>query len=214
MNDLKIQHEQSSMRLGDLHGADYNPREMSDVEMKKLVRSIREFGLVQPIVVRKGDGLIVGGHQRVSATRRMLLEDGKTEAQVNDTRIPVIAVKDLDDQKAKVLNLALNKISGEWDYGKLSEVFTSFGSSEFLEVSGFSNIEIADVQSLLNAPIPEITTPDFDVDAEIAKSQRRVSFVFDTIEDLDFVNAVLVKHGMKAPKDAPAALLAALRRVP
>ena len=50
-------------------GAFYNPRKISRHDMKVLQRSLREFGAVEPIVVNKRSGKIVGGRQRGRGTR-------------------------------------------------------------------------------------------------------------------------------------------------
>src|SRR5437870_4762340 len=80
-----------------------NPRRISDTELEALTRSIRQFGLVDPIVARREDSTIVGGHQRLLAARRLGLET-----------VPVVFV-DLSVEQARLLNLALNRISGTWD---------------------------------------------------------------------------------------------------
>ena len=80
-----------------------NPRRISDEELESLTRSIREFGLVEPVVVRKEDHVVIGGHQRLLAARRLGLK-----------QVPVVLV-DLSQEQARLLNLALNRISGAWD---------------------------------------------------------------------------------------------------
>src|SRR5947208_3601376 len=74
-----------------------NPRRMSDLELESLTRSLREFGFVQPVVARKQTKVVIGGHQRLVAARRLGIKT-----------VPVIFL-DIDDEKAKLLNLALNK---------------------------------------------------------------------------------------------------------
>src|SRR5659263_293707 len=49
----------------------FNPRRISDLELEALTRSIREFGLVDPIIVRREDKTVIGGHQRLLAARRL-----------------------------------------------------------------------------------------------------------------------------------------------
>jgi len=58
---------------GKLNPAAYNPRKISPQEFQRLCRSIREFGFIEPAVVRK-DGVIIGGHQRVKAAMEVGLE--------------------------------------------------------------------------------------------------------------------------------------------
>jgi hypothetical protein len=48
-----------------------NPRRISDEELDALARSLRQFGFVQPILARKEDQTVIGGHQRLVAARRL-----------------------------------------------------------------------------------------------------------------------------------------------
>ena len=50
-------------------GADYNPRKISDHDLGALRWSLRFFGIIEPIVVNRRSGRIVGGHQRVKAAQ-------------------------------------------------------------------------------------------------------------------------------------------------
>ena len=89
-----------------LKAAAYNPRKElkpGDAEYEKLKRSIKEFGYVEPVIWNKRTGNVIGGHQRLS-----VLKD------IGETRIDCVVV-DLDDKREKALNIALNKIQGEWD---------------------------------------------------------------------------------------------------
>ena len=102
------------VNIGDLQEASYNPRKKlkpSDTEYQKIKRSIEEFGYVEPIIVNN-DNTIIGGHQRLS----VLKELGYKEIDVVKINV------NKDDEKA--LNVALNKISGEWDIDMLSDLLT------------------------------------------------------------------------------------------
>jgi ParB/RepB/Spo0J family partition protein len=79
-----------------------NPRGISESELEALTRSINEFGLVDPIIARREDSTVIGGHQRLVAARRLGLKT-----------VPVVYV-DLTPEKAHLLNVALNWISGDW----------------------------------------------------------------------------------------------------
>lgn len=136
-----------SEKVGALVAADYNPRVMDPYEREKLKRSIREFGFVEPVVARRSDKLIIGGHQRLSAFRSMLEDDGLSAAQIEEREVPVVWV-DVDDQRAKVLNLALNRIVGGWDFAKLAVVFDELGhdwSDDLHGLAGFDARELDDV---------------------------------------------------------------------
>ena len=101
-----------------------NPRTMPDGQMSALARSIREFGFVEPVVVRRSDHLVIGGHQRIEAARRVGL-----------TEIPVVEV-DLTDEQCRALNVALNRIHGEWDVPKLAEILAAL-PADLASLTGF-----------------------------------------------------------------------------
>ena len=79
-------------------------------------------------MVNRRSGHIVGGHQRVKAAAAEGLET-----------LPVVHV-DLDEPSEKQLNLALNRISGEFDMEKLAEVLGDLErAGADLELTGFSD---------------------------------------------------------------------------
>ena len=100
-------------KIKDLTPASYNPRKdlkPGDKEYEKLKRSIDEFGFVEPIIWNKQTGNVVGGHQRL----KILKAQGIDEIEC--------VIVDLTPAKEKALNIALNKISGDWDFEKLEDI--------------------------------------------------------------------------------------------
>lgn len=95
--------------------ADYNPREMDDRTLRLLVRSLARFGWVLPVVANRRTGNIVGGHQRARANEHIVRGGGARAAAYK--QVPVIYV-DLSVHEEKALNVALNQISGDWDFFK------------------------------------------------------------------------------------------------
>ena len=192
-----------------------NPRVMPAAEMLKLRRSLREFGFLQPLVAREEDGLLIGGHQRLEAYKAELRNSGSTEAEVQRAVVPVVFVKGLTDEKARILNLALNKIGGEWDYEKLAEVVGTFEGldPEILDLSGFTSFEFQDISSLMSSAAAEVEPfSQADNDKEIAdglaEQARRFSFKVDTDAQAATVRAALIAFGMTGPGDAANALIA------
>ena len=100
-------------KLSELNPMEDNPRKMSKEEMNKLKNSIEKFGMVEPIVWNKRTGNVVGGHQRYWVLQEM----NKQETEV--------VVVDINENEEKILNIALNKIHGEWDEEKLVEILKS-----------------------------------------------------------------------------------------
>lgn len=121
------------MKLSDLKAADYNPR--VDLvpgmdEYEKLKQSILEFGFVDPPIFNVQTKNLVGGHQRVAVARDLNLFE---EIEVSIVDLPV--------DKEKALNLALNKISGQWDEDKLAILLQDLDQDN-LNFSGFDEPEI------------------------------------------------------------------------
>jgi DNA modification methylase len=140
-----------------------NPRIMPQAEMHKLVRSIETFGLVEPLVVRRSDHLVIGGHQRLDAAKALGL-----------TKVPVVFV-DVTEEKAKALNLALNRIQGEWDLPKLGELLDELRELPDFDVTltGFDGREIDDLLAELERqqPLPAFEE-SFDAEQAMAEAER------------------------------------------
>ncbi|WP_136604653.1 site-specific DNA-methyltransferase [Paenibacillus dokdonensis] len=142
-----------------INAAAYNPRidlQPGDPEYEKLCRSIESFGYVEPIVWNERTGNMVGGHQRYKI---MVHELGHTELAVS--------VVDLDDQQEKLLNIALNKVSGRWDEEALARLLDDLQvSGSDLSLSGFDRDEIEElISSLPDSPDIEdpVVEDEFDV---------------------------------------------------
>ncbi|MEY8311744.1 ParB N-terminal domain-containing protein [Oscillospiraceae bacterium 42-9] len=140
--------------ISKLNPAPYNPRQdlhPGDPVFEKLKHSMAEFGCVEPIVWNERTGNVVGGHQRL----KVLIESGAVEADVS--------VVDLDPDQEKVLNLALNKITGSWDDTRLAELLQELeGSGGEILLSGFDEEEI---NGLLAGFDPDANLDDFFCDA-------------------------------------------------
>lgn len=114
----------------------YNPRQISDEEMNKLKRSIEEFGYVEPIIVNKHNMHIIGGNQRFKVLKQLSKE-------LNIENIDVIFIEETDPNREKALNIALNKIQGEFDFSKLGEIFNQMAIDGFdISTTGFEDFEI------------------------------------------------------------------------
>jgi len=120
------------VKVGDLKPAAYNPRIISDDTLTKLEKGIAEFGMVEPLVVNE-DMTVVGGHQRLKAAINLGIAE-----------VPCVFVK-LDKTKEKALNLALNRLHGEWDHGQLAVMLKELEADTSLdiELTGFDNVELA-----------------------------------------------------------------------
>ena len=116
------------IKITDLKYATYNPRKdlkPGDKEFEKIKNSIIEFGYVDPIIIN-ADMAIIGGHQRV----KVLKELGYIEIDC--------VVIDINKKKEKALNIALNKISGDWDFEALAKLLDELKVEDYdIELTGF-----------------------------------------------------------------------------
>jgi hypothetical protein len=185
---------------------------MPDEEMANLMRSLSEWGMVQPVVARREDNLILGGHQRCEAMRRLLADQGDDPATF---MVPVIFLDGIDDARAKVLTIALNRIHGEWDYEKLSDLFMSIEQdAPDLDpmLAGFSEKEMADITNLMSdAPIPVAVTSDEDIEEGLAAQGRKFVFLLPSDEEAAMAKEVLTRFGMTGPGNSAAAFTAVCR---
>lgn len=96
-------------RLEDIIPYDRNPR-INDEAVKFVVNSIRDFGFRNPILVDK-DGVIIAGHTRLKAARRLKLKEA-----------PVIVCDDLTPDQVRALRIADNATAeiALWDPGMLA----------------------------------------------------------------------------------------------
>jgi DNA modification methylase len=111
---------------------------------------------VEPVIWNKQTGRVVGGHQRL----KVLIDSGITEVDV--------VVVDMNTEKEKALNIALNKISGEWDTDKLALVIADLQGADFdVSLTGFDPEELDDLfRDDVKGGVKE---DDFDVEAELRK---------------------------------------------
>ena len=118
--------------INELISPKYNPRQITDDEMEKLKNSINEFGYIAPIIVNKHNNHIVGGNQRYEALKSL----GYTD-------VDVVFVDEPDLNREKALNIALNKISGEWDFVKLADIIDELELNDFdIPLTGFDEQEL------------------------------------------------------------------------
>lgn len=115
--------------ISELKPAKYNPRKdlhPNDPEYQKIKKSIEDFGYVDPVIVNS-DYTVIGGHQRLKVLKEM------GQAQID------VVVVDIPKNKEKALNVALNKIAGEWDDAKLLDLLQEIKLDGLLDVTGFDD---------------------------------------------------------------------------
>ena len=154
------------IKIDNLSIAEYNPRkdlQQSDSEYTKLKSSIEQFGYVEPLVINS-DMTVIGGHQRFKVLRDLGYEE-----------VDCVIVN-LDKKQEKVLNIALNKISGEWDAAKLASLFEEMKFDDTLDFTGFDELEI-DTMLSRESFIDDLLNDDF-INSNSTPDSFAMTFIF------------------------------------
>ena len=130
-----------------------------DAEYIKIKNSIVKFGFVSPLVINK-DMTVIGGHQRL----KVLKDLGITEVEC--------IVVDLDKTNEKALNIALNKIQGDWDEDKLEALLQELKLEEFdMNLTGFDFDEVDEILNDINGTKED----NFDVDSAYEEIEEPIT---------------------------------------
>lgn len=141
------------IQITDIIPSDYNPRRISEEEYDKLAKSLNSFGVVDPIIVNLQNNHIIGGHQRYDVLHEQYIQDNTKYETLHLLRLgdigwvfPDTQLKIKSDDHEKALNLALNKITGEWDEIKLAPLLEDLSLKGFdIELTGFDDVELAEL---------------------------------------------------------------------
>ena len=146
------------ININQIKPAKYNPRKITDNELNKLKKSIQEYGLVDPLIINLNNMTIIGGHQRYKILQEENNKTGKYETlqlyKMGDVgwvftdetlTIPT-------ESYEKGLNIALNKISGEWDYTKLNKLMDELLEDKTFNINltGFNDLDMESLNKNLD----------------------------------------------------------------
>jgi ParB-like chromosome segregation protein Spo0J len=149
--------------IDELHPDPTNPRKISDEQLDTLTRNIREFGFLQPVIARHDDHIVIGGHQRLVAARRLGLKT-----------VPTIFVA-LSPEQSHLLNLALNRISGDWDEQLLARLLADLQGTDGVDLAltGFEDDEIKRLLRRMDAEEKRYAPEHFDLEAALAEAEAQ-----------------------------------------
>lgn len=122
-----------------------NPRN-NDGAVNAVAESIKQFGFKVPIVIDR-DNVIVAGHTRLKAARKIGLE-----------KVPCIVADDLTPEQIKAYRLADNKTSelAEWDFSALEIELAELESDFDMSAFGFDISDFEDIQEVKEDEVPEV----------------------------------------------------------
>jgi len=145
-NNLKI----VEVPIKTLNPAPHNPRKWSEEAKKNLKEGIKQYGLVDPLIVNGAENrknIVIGGHFRLAMAKELDYKE-----------MPVVYVDIPDVEKERELNLRLNQNTGEWDLNLLAEF-----DETLLSDIGFSSEDLDDIFDFDENP------ETFDLKKELAK---------------------------------------------
>ena len=137
--------------INELKPSEYNPRKWDEDTTARLTDSIKQFGLVDPIIVngaKERKNVVIGGHFRL-----------KVAKDLDYKEVPVVYLDIPDIEREKELNLRLNKAVGEWDWDLLAQF-----DETLLDDVGFSSEELDEIFDSIDDE-PE----NFDLEKELKK---------------------------------------------
>lgn len=191
-------------KVRDLRPSEYNPRQMTERQAHDLRASIREFGLVDPLIVNVHPdryGVVVGGHRRLDFSA----QEGMEEVPCVEVNLPL--------NRERELNIRLNKNTGEWDMDALSSHF----DLDELTAWGFEEWELG-VQSgkpqfTVDAAAKDGTGEAYD-DTDMERSHvRMVQLYYTSDEQAEVLRLCEVLQKRYATDNTSDTVLHALREI-
>jgi len=161
-----------TIRISDINPAPYNPRidlKPGDPDYEKLKNSIKTFGYLEPLVYNERTKTLISGHQRL----KIFIEQSVTEVECS--------VVDFSLEQEKACNIALNKISGDWDEAKLAELLTSLQDVPNFDVN-LTGFEPTEISELLDNNLNSKQEDSFDFEACVGVIKEPITKEGDIIE--------------------------------
>ena len=184
------QNANSYCGIEELKPNQYQPRKnFNDEEQKKLIASVRQSGIIQPIVVRRA----VAGYEIIAGERRW------RAAQAAGLKDVPIVVRDASDQEAAQLSLVENLLREEINpleeadaYVTLMEKFNLSQESIASQV-GKDRSTIANTIRLLKLPTVVKTAI---VEKKISPGHARCLLALDSAEEQLTTLDIILKRGL------------------
>ena len=160
-----VKNSLKKININEITPSDYNPRKISDKDFNKLKKSLKEFGLVDPIIINLKTNNIIGGHQRFDVfynenpnKELYLMELGDIGWVLEDTDLKI-----KDEAHEKALNLALNRMGGEFDIEKLNPLLDELEELELGELTGF-DLDLEEISYDIEVVYSDDEDDDYDDD--------------------------------------------------
>lgn len=166
----------------EIHGAPYNPRTITKDAASKLRKSLRNYGMLSPVVWNKTTGNIVGGHQRLEQMDAILRKDDY------ELTVAVVEMSPEDEVRA---NIVMNNpsVMGEWDTEKLAEIKIDWPDIDFEKELGFDKYDL------------DMIFADTKLEGDVFtafEQQQEVKTEVERLEEIDKLKEAKKKHRAEA----------------
>lgn len=133
-----------NINILELHEYKKNAKKHDEIQINNVMQSIKEFGMVQPLVIDQNNTIIIG-HCRFRALKRLKWEE-----------VPCVRIENLSENEINKLRLLDNKLNeSEWDFDLLSDQIAEIDWSDF-DID-WSILEIdEEPQEIVEDEMPEV----------------------------------------------------------
>lgn len=190
---MKI-HEQRMINISDIKPYQNNARTHSTQQIEQIVKSIKEFGFTNPLLI-DNDCNLIAGHGRLEAIRWLNNFDYKDKPI---TQLPAVIVSDLSDTQRRALVIADNKIAlnAGWDLDILKDELELLENENYdMDLLGFSDSEISEIlDSVSDNEGGQQVYSNKELDFSNDDFSKNITLCFDNLEDFRMVNSALLKR--------------------
>ena len=189
---MKI-HNQRMINISDIKPYANNARTHSTQQIEQIVKSIKEFGFTNPLLI-DNDCNLIAGHGRLEAIRWLNNFDYKDKPI---TQLPAVIVSDLSDTQRRALVIADNKIAlnAGWDLDILKDELALLENENYdMDLLGFSDSELSEILDSVSdndGRGQEYSNKELDFSND--DFSKNITLCFDNLEDFRLVNSVLLK---------------------
>ncbi len=178
------------INLDEIRSNPYQPRKtFNEDSLKELAASIKEYGVVQPVIVKKS----IKGYELIAGERRC-----KASKMAGLKEIPAI-IKDFTDQE--MMEIALIENIQREDLNPIDEAksvmniikLRGFTQEEFAEKFGKSRSYITNLLGLLKLPL---NIQQMVIDKKISSSHARVLSKLEDIEQIEELAKKIVNENL------------------
>ena len=127
-----------------------NARSHDERNLAAIRQSLTKFGQVEPLVVRRGSNIVIGGNGRLEAMRSL------------EWKAADVTYFEGTDAEARALGLALNRTAelAAWDDGRLAAALAEVKEAGLLDAVGWTDADLAAVMEGVRGEVVEDEVPD------------------------------------------------------